>query len=523
MRRTDFMRVIALLATYNEQRFIAGCMEHLARQGVHVYLIDNESMDATVEIAKKYNNLIGVETYPRGGVYKWKSILQRKEELAFSLDADWFMHVDADERHLPADGFDTLAKAFEAVDALGYSAVEFHEFTFVPTVEHPDHDHPDYELSMKWYYHFAPRPLHLMRAWKKQPVRVDLASAGGHRIVSPQLKVYPRPFQMKHYLFVSREHAAKKYINRGYEEGEVREHWHGWRARLVSGAIQLPGEAFLETTESASNLKTTNPWKRHWIDISLDLYNRFYIKEGYNHRARPEYPEDGMTENAGVIHQPDVYPLAAELGKELGCTHIIDIGCGRAHKLSRMHPRFQLVGLDAEENINYCRSHYSFGQWLEYDLDKDTLELDEELLKRSVVICSGIIEHLMDPHALLANLSLLMGNSKLAILSTPERDLVRGYDDMGPPADPCHLREWNSSELRDLLQAHGLHVGYVGLTIDNYRDRQRNTTLVLIDNTSTSLDFNRLLQTLGLSDIFTPVAFPQGSEFQRRIYSDAVG
>jgi cellulose synthase/poly-beta-1,6-N-acetylglucosamine synthase-like glycosyltransferase len=47
------MRVIAILATYNEERFIANCLEHLFRQGVEVYLMDNDSEDETVAIARR--------------------------------------------------------------------------------------------------------------------------------------------------------------------------------------------------------------------------------------------------------------------------------------------------------------------------------------------------------------------------------------------------------------------------------------------------------------------------------------
>jgi hypothetical protein len=43
------MRVVAILAAYNEERFIAGCLEHLIEQGVDAYLIDNESTDRTVD------------------------------------------------------------------------------------------------------------------------------------------------------------------------------------------------------------------------------------------------------------------------------------------------------------------------------------------------------------------------------------------------------------------------------------------------------------------------------------------
>src|SRR4030095_2232430 len=93
------MRVVAILAAYNEERFIAPCLENLFRQGIQAYLIDNDSTDQTVAIARRFlgRGLLGVEAFPRNGVYKWTSILKRKEQLAATIEADWFMHVDADE------------------------------------------------------------------------------------------------------------------------------------------------------------------------------------------------------------------------------------------------------------------------------------------------------------------------------------------------------------------------------------------------------------------------------------------
>jgi cellulose synthase/poly-beta-1,6-N-acetylglucosamine synthase-like glycosyltransferase len=48
------LRVLALLATYNEERFIEGCLEHLVRNGVEIYLMDNDSTDDTLGIAERY-------------------------------------------------------------------------------------------------------------------------------------------------------------------------------------------------------------------------------------------------------------------------------------------------------------------------------------------------------------------------------------------------------------------------------------------------------------------------------------
>ena len=39
-----------------------------------------------------------------------------------------------------------------------------------------------------------------------------------------------------------------------------------------------------------------------------------------------------------------------------------------------------------------------------------------------------------------------------AIFSTPNRDVVRGPDDMGPPIYPPHVREFNAGELYWILR-----------------------------------------------------------------------
>lgn len=176
------MRIVAIVATYNEERFIRCCIENLIEQGVEVYVIDNESADATREIAISYlgRGVIGVETLVRRGVYSWRPILERKEVLAATLDADWFMHVDADEIRLPPEGMGTLSSAFEGLTRRGYNSVNFMEFAFVPTRESPDHDHAAFAQTMRWYYPFLPSFPNRLNAWKKQERRVDLAWSGGH-------------------------------------------------------------------------------------------------------------------------------------------------------------------------------------------------------------------------------------------------------------------------------------------------------------------------------------------------------
>lgn len=259
-------RVIALLATYNEERFIVPCLEHLVQQGLEVYIIDNESEDRTVPLARRFlgRGVAGIETLPRRGVYPWHAILKRKEELAAELKADWFMHVDADEIRLPpVSGQKTLAKAFAEVDREGFNAVNFLEFTFVPTRQSPDHDHPDYLRTMRWYYPIQPRFPHQLKAWKKQDGRVDLAGSAGHLVRFPGLNMYPTSFPMRHYLFLSRKHAIRKYVNRNYDETELARGWHRARSRLRPEHIVLQDERELRYFVSDDRLDSSHPLKQH--------------------------------------------------------------------------------------------------------------------------------------------------------------------------------------------------------------------------------------------------------------------
>lgn len=260
------MRIIALLATYNERRFVGRCVEHLHEHGVETYLIDNCSTDGTPAIAERHlgRGLIGIESFPRGDRFELRVQLARKEQLARELDADWFIHLDADELRLPPPGRGTLAEALSAVDREGYNAVDFMEFTFMPTRESPDHDHPDFQRTLRTYYPFAPRPTHQLKAWKAADV--ELASSGGHVASFPGLRMWPERFPMKHYLFLSVPHAIEKYVERNYDPDELESGWHGWRARLTADEVALPRAAELRVSGAADDLDASAPWTRHHLD-----------------------------------------------------------------------------------------------------------------------------------------------------------------------------------------------------------------------------------------------------------------
>ncbi|QNA88229.1 class I SAM-dependent methyltransferase [Massilia sp. Dwa41.01b] len=209
----------------------------------------------------------------------------------------------------------------------------------------------------------------------------------------------------------------------------------------------------------------------------------FFVKPGYQARTEPAYYAD--IHDDGTIWQPDVYPLAAVLAYQYECRYIIDIGCGRGRKLVALHPEFEIVGLDFGSNFEYCRDHYPFGHWFEVDLENGGgVDIPPEILRQAVVINSDVIEHLVNPTGLMQLISSYLVHAKVALISTPERDLERGYQDMGPPANPTHIREWNLAELIALLSNAGLRPAYAGLTLNNDRDRMYKTSLAVIPGQS---------------------------------------
>ena len=263
------MRVVALIASHNERRFIGPCIERLHAHGVESYLIDNHSTDETLEIADRHlgKGLIGFETLPEGegNRFSLRTQLRRKEELALELEADWFIHLDPDEVRLPPNGFATLAEGLRAADRDGYNAVNFLELTFIPTREAPEHEHPEFERTLRTYYPLLPGFPHRLNAWKAG-VEVDLQSKGGHKVRFRGLRMYPQQFLMKHYFVLGREHALEKFVRREFDEAEAAQGWFGFRAGMTAEDIRLPSESELRVSVADEDLDPSRPSRYHYFD-----------------------------------------------------------------------------------------------------------------------------------------------------------------------------------------------------------------------------------------------------------------
>jgi 2-polyprenyl-3-methyl-5-hydroxy-6-metoxy-1,4-benzoquinol methylase len=159
---------------------------------------------------------------------------------------------------------------------------------------------------------------------------------------------------------------------------------------------------------------------------------------------------------AAEYYQEPVYRFASEFIKKRGISTMIDVGCGVGVKLSQVvndNPNLLVCGVDQEHPIEFCKKNHKFGEWLVDDFERPkytgrTYDL---------ILCSDVIEHVVDPDRLLSYLHSLMNKNSYLIISTPDRDAFRGVNCFRSP-NIHHIREWNQQEFREYITSRGFSV-----------------------------------------------------------------
>ncbi len=244
-------------------------------------MIDNESDDNTLDICREYypEHVIAIESVPYPGYYDWQAILQRKDDFRQSIDADWFIHHDADEiMHSNRRG-ETLLEAVARVDEEGFNAIDFDEFVFVHENDAVNYEGQNYYEQMRYYYRFQPRVDHprLVRAYSNT-VRGGIAAYGGHAPQADDLRIYPEKMVLRHYVCLGKAHAIRKYGHRKYSEDELRLGWHGNRVGVEHKRYSAPaGRKLHRLGDNLRNLDYSNPYSEHfwhWGDFGWFMARR---------------------------------------------------------------------------------------------------------------------------------------------------------------------------------------------------------------------------------------------------------
>lgn len=161
----------------------------------------------------------------------------------------------------------------------------------------------------------------------------------------------------------------------------------------------------------------------------------FHIKDGY--KSREEYIQfnDIYTDE----YQDNVYREIMQFSRFISPDVVFDVGCGSGFKLIKYFGNYKTIG--SEININKLKFAYPDRDWVVSDFNK--------VINADLIICADVIEHLINPDELME--FFLKSNCKYFGISTPERDIVRGKDDMGPPLNIHHVREWNYKEFNSYI------------------------------------------------------------------------
>jgi len=226
--------VVALIATYNEADVIGWVVRDLIAQGVAVYVLDDGSTDGTVESLGPLvgHGVLAVERLPPSEppTFSLARIMRRKEALARTLDAGWFINADADEFRESPWRECNLAGAIARVDTLGYNAIDFELLNFWPTHDEfragddPRQAFPRYRRGDDW-------DRVQVRGWKNLGVPVDLASSGGHDVAFPERRVFPLRFVLRHYPIRGQAHGERKVLHERHPRFDAGERARGWHVQ----------------------------------------------------------------------------------------------------------------------------------------------------------------------------------------------------------------------------------------------------------------------------------------------------
>jgi len=173
--------------------------------------------------------------------------------------------------------------------------------------------------------------------------------------------------------------------------------------------------------------------------ISLSSVHNYEIDSRYVARHAYHHYDDQACEDEWQL---EVYLHALGLMTKHNFTNIADIGCGSGFKLMTYFKNYNTVGYELPDNVEILRKKYPSNSW-----ETSDFSLVEKSIDSEVIICSDVIEHLVDPDDLM--LFLQKQEFEYLILSTPDRDLVYAPDDpaiFGPPRNLAHQREWTFSE-----------------------------------------------------------------------------
>ncbi len=265
-RRLNRMNIAAILTTHNSAATLERVLRHLANNAIRVYAIDHGSTDATPSILATHvgKPIAEIIQKPFDGIFRLRQQLQWKSDIIQRINADWIIHIDADEiLESPREG-ESLRGMIERMNATHYDVIDCDEFVFVPENEQADYRSADFVTTMRHYYYFAPPGRALHRAFRRSSGAPEWAHTGGHRLGLANRKLAPEKIRMRHYIGLSMDALRAQYLSRVFAVDELRKGWHHNRVATTADFIIPPPPARLFNLDE-DGWRTDMPETKHLI------------------------------------------------------------------------------------------------------------------------------------------------------------------------------------------------------------------------------------------------------------------
>lgn len=201
---------------------------------------------------------------------------------------------------------------------------------------------------------------------------------------------------------------------------------------------------------------------------------KYYLPDSYTPRVNNTKYSDGP---AAPNYQPYVYRLAHYIASRAGLEWIIDMGSDSAGKSRK---RQSINRLDIPDSSELAPETQPGFQFIAHNMDDGPPNFSGDILSKALVVCCDVVEHLMNPEVLMHDLARLSRQVPFLVISTPDRDRVRGWLDNGPPVNPAHVMEWSGTEfVRFMLNCGFKEIPFCGHTINTDFHRVKSTILTL--------------------------------------------
>ncbi len=177
--------------------------------------------------------------------------------------------------------------------------------------------------------------------------------------------------------------------------------------------------------------------------------SNYYANKNPSHHIDLNWKDEG---------QKEVYLYCKQFMQENNLNTVLDVGCGSAYKLMTILKEFNTIGIETEPCYSYLQKTYPDRKWLLSGEQEKSFQQYDEIKNPDVVICSDVIEHIVNPDILVDYLLSL--KAKYYILSTPCRQILCDHPKFsniykkswnGPPINPCHVREWTMIEFKEYI------------------------------------------------------------------------